>query len=238
MAQTNRKPKSPNKPSGAALDSGAPNNRLFMLSILGIVVLGLAAVAYFASTRTDGESNASRAADGAETAAATADGEPLTPLPDEVRVSDETSDPEFGQLAPTLTGTGFDGGEVTIGPDGTPKAVYFLAHWCSHCQAEVPLVQQMIDDGRVPEGMEIYGVSTAVDAGQGNYPPSAWLDREGFTPTVMRDDADSPAYQAFGGGGFPYVVYLDGENRVIGRSSGSLEAETIEQLWELTAAQG
>lgn len=238
MAQTNSKPKSPNKPSGAGLNSGAPNNRVFVLSIIGIVVLGLAAVAYFASTRTGGESTASRATDGAETAAVTTEGEPLTRLPEDVRVSDETSDPDFGQVAPTLTGTGFDGGEVTIGADGSPKVVYFLAHWCSHCQAEVPLVQQLIEDGRVPEGLDIYGVSTAVDSGQGNYPPSAWLDREGFGPTVVRDDADSSGYVAFGGGGFPYVVYLDGENRVVARSSGSLDADTIEQLWGLTASQG
>lgn len=211
---------------------------MFMLAVGAIAVIGLAAVAYFASTRSTGES-ASGLADGvAQNAEVTVAGDSLSPLPEGMTISGPDTDPLAGQVAPTLTGTGFGGDEVMIEANGAPKAIYFLAHWCPHCQAEVPLVQSMIDEGRKPEALEIYAVSTAVDRGQGNYPPSTWLEGEGFSPPVIRDDADSSAFRSFGGGGFPYVVYLDSENKVVARTSGSLDATSIEQLWQLAVSAG
>jgi thiol-disulfide isomerase/thioredoxin len=225
MAQVTKKPTS-------SMSTPDSSGKGFMIAVAVIVVLGLAAVAFFVTNR--GES-ASIADAGEQTADITIDGAPLAPMPPDVQISD-ASDSAIGTVAPTLTGTNFDDEEITIGPDGRPKAIYFLAHWCPHCQAEVPVVQGLIDAGRVPEGMDIYAVSTSVDRGQGNYPASTWLDEEGFTPTVIRDDEASSALQAFGGSSFPYVVYLDGENRVVTRSSGSLGGDAIGQLWQLAAS--
>lgn len=223
---------------GAKLDPPGQANKGFLLAVGAILVLGIAAVAFVASTRGGDETSSGTDSAGAQTASVQIDGDTLATLPEGLTISDLDTDPVAGQVAPTLTATTFDGGEVTIGADGSPKAIYFLAHWCPHCQAEVPLVQELIDDGKAPAGLEIYGVSTAVNSGQGNYPPSDWLGSEGFTPTVVRDDEDSSAFSAFGGGGFPYVVYLDGENRVVARSSGSLDADTIQRLWQLAAPAG
>jgi hypothetical protein len=50
----------------------------------------------------------------------------------------------------------------------------------------------------------------------------------------MRDDDDSSALLAYGGSGFPYVVYLDGENRVVARSAGELGRDGIVALWNQT----
>ena len=214
----------------------------FMLVVLGLVVVGLAAVAFVvgnsggdevAESAAAGTENAS--SDGAETATVEVVGETLPPMPEGVRISDASNDAAAGTVAPTITGTGFDGSEVTIGPDGRAKAVYFVAHWCPHCQEEVPLVQGLVDQGTVPADLDVYAVSTAVNSGQGNFPPSAWLAEEGFTPMTMRDDETSTAFAGFGGGSFPYVVYLDADNQVVARSAGSLDAETTTQLWELAA---
>ncbi|MEL7208024.1 MAG: TlpA disulfide reductase family protein, partial [Actinomycetota bacterium] len=137
---------------------------------------------------------------------------------------------------PTLQATDFEGNVVTIGADGRPKAIYFLAHWCPHCQDEVPVIQQLIDDGAKPDALDVYAVSTAVDAGRGNYPPQSWLDGEGFEPVVVRDDDTAAAFAGFGGSAFPYVVYLDGDHRVVARAAGNVGAEATTELWELTAA--
>lgn len=57
---------------------------------------------------------------------------------------------------------------------------------------------------------------------------------DGIGPAgVSREDVVELAY---GAGGFPYAVYLDGENRVLARSSGELGSGGIQQLWEATAA--
>src|SRR5680860_677016 len=57
-------------------------------------------------------------------------------------------DSAVGTPAPTMTGTALDGESIKIEPgDGTPKAIVFLAHWCPHCQREVPVVTDWAADG-------------------------------------------------------------------------------------------
>lgn len=207
------------------------SNRLFMLAIVAIVVLGLLAVAFLAANRDGLGEIAEQQTDSVEIS-----GDPIAPMPGQLPVTDLSTDPAAGTVAPTLVGTDFLGNEVSIEADGRPKAIYFLAHWCPHCQEEVPVVQDLIDEGRLPEGLDVYGVSTAVDGSRGNFPPQAWLDRADFSPVVLRDDEAGSAFQAYGGSSFPYVVYLDGENRVIARSAGNLPGDSIVSLWESTVA--
>lgn len=227
MAKTisNSKTQSISNPSQ---DSG----KGFILAIAAILIVGLAAVAFFVTSRGEGAATAEA---GEQVADVAIEGSGLSPMPSGVSLTDASTDPSFGQPIPTLTGTDFDGNEVVIANDGSPKVIYFLAHWCPHCQREVPQVQNLIDAGRVPDGLDIYAVSTAVDRGRGNFPVSSWLEEEGFTPTVVRDDAASSALVSFGNGGFPYAVYVDADNNVLARSSGELGADAIASLWELTA---
>ena len=92
-------------------------------------------------------------------------------------------DPGIGAEAPVLTGQGFDGGAITIGgpqtgSDGRPTLVMFVAHWCPHCQREVPLVVGWRADGTIPSDIDLVAVSTGVDPAYPNYPPSEWLADE------------------------------------------------------------
>src|SRR5690606_35798431 len=57
------------------------------------------------------------------------------PLPE---LSGQAPDPAVGMTMPTLRGASQDGEAMTIGPDGPAKIIVYLAHWCPHCQAEVP----------------------------------------------------------------------------------------------------
>jgi cytochrome c biogenesis protein CcmG, thiol:disulfide interchange protein DsbE len=208
----------------------------FIMIVAAVLVLGLAAVAVLVSTRGEGQVTAEA---GEQTAPVELEGDKLLAMPPNIGLTGPDTDPAYGAVAPKLTGTTFsyDGQrEVTIEADGNPKVVYFIAHWCSHCQAEVPLIQSLIDQGQVPEGLDIYAVSTSVDAGRGNHPVSKWLTDVGFTPPVIRDDAESSALFGYGSGGFPYAVYLDGDNKVLARSSGELGVDAILQMWQITAA--
>ena len=60
-------------------------------------------------------------------------------------------DPAVGRAMPEVRGTSFDGSSVAIANDGRAKVLLFVAHWCPHCQREVPVVQAWLD-GR---GLEI-----------------------------------------------------------------------------------
>ena len=80
-----------------------------------------------------------------------------------------------------------------------------------------------------------HAVTIAVDATRPNYPPSTWL--ENFPGTVLRDSEANDAGLASGVSGIPYTLYLDGENRVVARSVGGLEKDTIIELWQSVIPQ-
>jgi thiol-disulfide isomerase/thioredoxin len=214
---------------------GGSSNRMFILAIAAVAVIGLAVIAILATSRGDDTAATPTGADGAEVAAVEVTQGSLDPLPQGVRVGTAETDPAFGTLAPTLVGTGFDGTEVRIEPDGRPKAIYFVAHWCPHCQEEVPVVEEMAATAAA-DGLDLYAVSTGVDDGQGNFPPSAWLATDGPSLVAVRDDENSSAFLSFGGAGFPYAVYLDADHRVVARSSGNLNADATRQLWAMAVA--
>jgi thiol-disulfide isomerase/thioredoxin len=187
--------------------------------IIGIVIAVFAAAIIM--SRPDAASD--RANGLVQTQTSTITGEALPGYPE-----DGSADPAIGQTAPSVSGKSFDGNAVAIRADNRPKMILFLAHWCNHCQAEVPLVQSWIDSGAAPGDVDFYSVSTAVDANQPNYPPSAWLEREGWAPPVLADDEAGSVADAFGIGGFPFFVFVDGDGKVVQRSAGRIPIETIE----------
>jgi cytochrome c biogenesis protein CcmG, thiol:disulfide interchange protein DsbE len=138
-------------------------------------------------------------------------------------------DGAVGQAAPPLSGASTDGSDMTIEPgDGTPKAIAFLAHWCPHCQREVPTVVQWLEDGNLPEGVELVGVTTGIDRNRPNYPPQQWFERENWdVPTLV--DGDNAAAQAYGLATYPYWVLVDGDGNVVQRWSGETTAEQLTQ---------
>ena len=137
-------------------------------------------------------------------------------------------DPAVGATAPVLEGQDFAGTPVEVGAaTGEPTMVVFLAHWCPHCQDEVPVLVGMRDGGTFPEGVAVVGVSTAVDPTRGNYPPSTWLDAEGWTWPVLADDEQISALSAYGGTSFPFVVLLDGEGTVLARTAGEMTEDQV-----------
>jgi cytochrome c biogenesis protein CcmG/thiol:disulfide interchange protein DsbE len=135
-----------------------------------------------------------------------------------------------GQIAPDVLGKDYDGSVVTITNDGTAKAIVFLAHWCSHCQAEVPRVQEWLNETGGVEGVDMYSVSTAINSGQPNYPGSTWLENENWTVPVVVDNQDSSVLTAYGSGGFPYWVFLNADGTVAVRTAGELSIAQLEEI--------
>jgi thiol-disulfide isomerase/thioredoxin len=144
-------------------------------------------------------------------------------------LDDPADDPAVGMTFPTLTGVDQEGDPLTIEPDGRPKMVLFLAHWCPHCQREVPVVQQWVDDGNLPEGVDLVSVSTAIDPSRPNYPPDAWLAREGWTAPVLVD-SDNSAAEAVGLSAYPFFVAVDSDGKVAQRASGELTTDQLDAI--------
>ncbi len=135
-----------------------------------------------------------------------------------------------GLAAPEIFGQDYSGNDVSVTNDGRAKGIVFLAHWCPHCQEEVPRVQEWLNSGGGVEGVDLYSVSTAANSAQPNYPASSWLEREGWTVPVIVDDKAGSAHGAYGSGGFPNWVFLNADGTVAVRTAGQL---TIPQLEEI-----
>jgi thiol-disulfide isomerase/thioredoxin len=147
------------------------------------------------------------------------------------------ADPALGLTAPTVTGETFDGEQVTIGADGNAKIVVLLAHWCPHCQAEVPLVQSWIESGGLPEGVDLYGVTVLTNRVRDGrtWPPQDWLESEGWTSLTIKDDQQNSIVNAYGMTGTPTYVVLGPDNENLGRISGEVGLGGLETLAGLAA---
>jgi cytochrome c biogenesis protein CcmG, thiol:disulfide interchange protein DsbE len=147
------------------------------------------------------------------------------------------SDPAIGVTAPTVTGETFDGEQLTIGPDGNAKIIVMLAHWCPHCQAEVPVVQEWLESGGVPEGVDIYGVTVLTNRVRDGrtWPPQDWLEEEGWTSPTIKDDQQNSIVSAYGMTGTPTYVVLGPDNENLGRISGEIGLSGLQTLAGLAA---
>ena len=207
------------------------NRTLIIVVGVIVVILGLAGIAVLAGGGDDSSSGG--VVDPSETTSAPS-GEVEQNRPIEVEganvptLADVDPDPALGMAFPTINGQSFDGTPVTIGgaSDG-PTMIVYLAHWCPHCNAEVPELIELNNRDGVPADMRVVAVSTAVDNTAPNYPPSKWLQDEEWPWETMADDANSSAFILGGGSGFPYLVILDADGNILARDSGEKSAEDL-----------
>jgi thiol-disulfide isomerase/thioredoxin len=148
------------------------------------------------------------------------------------------ADPVVGLTAPSAVGADWDDNEVKIEADGRAKIVVFLAHWCPHCQAEVPVVQTWLDEGNLPDDVDIYSVVTSTDRLRPNWPPQDWLEEEGWTVPAIMDNEIGTIAVNYGMSGTPFYVVLDGDNNVIRRASGEIGTAGLNVLVAEAQAAG
>ena len=210
-----------------------PKNRTFVI-VAGVIVL-IVAAALIAVLATGGSDDSTDASDTsgevAQSRPVEITGEPLAPF------ADPAADPAVGQASPVVAGAGFDGTPMTIGgASDNPTMLVFLAHWCPHCNVEIPELIELNDAGGIPDDLDVIGISTAVAADRPNYPPSEWIVDKGWPWPTMADSETSEALDAFGGTGFPFLVILDSDGTVLARQSGESTADELGAWIDATLA--
>ena len=202
-------------------NSSSGRGKFIVGAIIAIVIGGAAIVAISSSgSKSDSATGAI-----SEFSDITVTGDAL-PAFDSVSTAVDTA---IGMPAPVISGKGFTGTSITTEGTGTPMLVLFLAHWCPHCQREVPLLVQWEKDGKTPTGIDVIAVATGTDPANPNYPPSEWLAREQFPALwpVIADSKDKAAANAFGLSGYPYFVLVDAQGNVFKRASGEVSMDDL-----------
>ena len=136
-------------------------------------------------------------------------------------------DPCIGQPVPTLVGADYAGNATTIDPgeDG-PMMIVVMAHWCPHCNDEVPKLVEWGASGDVPDGLQVVGISTAAREGTPNFPPASWV----------ADDEEQTAARAVGTTGYPFIMFVDADGNLLFRVSAELPIVDVQALADQAAA--
>ncbi len=208
------------------------NTRNRLLSLLVILAALVAACGGSTATETpadaaaddSSETETTGGSDAADegTAAATTPSNPLigAALP---QLVDPAADAAIGLEAPGLVAASLTGSTIDIEQaDGRGKVYGFFAHWCPHCQRELPRLVSYIEANGLPASVDFYAVSTAVDPSGDNYPPLDWFEAEQWPYEVLDDSAAGAIAAGFGLPGFPYFVVVGGDGTVVQRASGEL----------------
>jgi thiol-disulfide isomerase/thioredoxin len=144
-------------------------------------------------------------------------------------------DPAVGVVAPTVDGKNYAGDPVSINPSNGPYMVVFLAHWCPHCNAEIPRLLAWKHSGAVPAELNVIGVGTAVSKASINYPPAEWFSNKGWDWPVMADESQGDgnagkAAAAFGATAWPYFVIVGADGKVKVRVSGEVQISELQKI--------
>lgn len=207
------------------------NNTKRIVIAVGVAIVAALLIAVLSGGDSNGDSSGSAANQGdassstGENQAVEVVGAVLEPLPE------SGADPVAGLEAPTINGSSFDSTPITVNPgDGQNYMLVFLAHWCPHCNREVPRLIEWQASGGIPADLQIIGISTAVASDRPNYPPSQWVVDKGWPWPVMADSKNMDAAEAYGVSGFPFFVFVGADGTVKIRKSGEIEIEQLNQL--------
>lgn len=206
----------------------AERRQRIILVVAGVAVLGLAILIALLTARDSSER---------------ADVPSLEEVAGEVEISGETfprhdaegTDPVIGHPAPVVSGEDFDGTPRQIGEPGRPQLVTFAASWCPACQQELPELTAWLEDGNLPDEVDLTMVSTNHDRSRGNWPPQDWYEEEGYPGPILVDDASASAAAAYGLSGTPFWVALDADGQLVWRGSGVIPLEQLNDMAEQLA---
>ena len=231
MAQNQRKKKKSND-----------NSNMKSLFFILVVVVGLAgAIAIGTTAGGDGSVGGANTVATVPGGVQPAEFQKVSVTGDQLeRLPEGAPDPAVGKKAPTLNGFDLRGRPMSIAPgaDGKATLVVFLAHWCPHCNAELPVLKEWRASGKVPANMRVIAVTTGSQKGQANWPPSKWLEVNEWPFDVLADSEEQDGSRAYGVGGYPFMAFIDASGSVVRRTSGQVGLDVIVETANTTAGVG
>ncbi len=127
--------------------------------------------------------------------------------------------------------------EITVDPaDGTPRAWLIWAHWCPHCQRELPpLSEWYAANADQYPSVELISVTSSIDPARGN-PLEPYLDELQLPfPTIL--DPDLVLAEQFGLSAYPFWVFTSGDGTTLLRVAGFLEIDQVANIFTQLEAE-
>jgi hypothetical protein len=102
-------------------------------------------------------------------------------------------------------------------------------------------LNELRDQGRIPDGVNVVAISSAINPDAPNFPPAEWIVNMDWTYQVMADgvDLDRGVFygsEAFGVSGVPFTTLIDGDGNVAARWAGARDPAQIVALLEALVA--
>lgn len=131
---------------------------------------------------------------------------------------------EDGTAAPQVTFEMFDGttGSLSDHYGDRPLIVNFWASWCPPCVTEMPDIEQVHQ--HLGEQVNFLGINTQ----DGEQDARRLVDETGVTYPLAWD-RQGEIFQAFGVFGMPSTFYISSEGQIVGRHTGLLTREALEE---------
>ena len=230
-----RRPQSSNRVKAASRAGGSGSTAWIWIGLVAVViVVGVVAVVASRSGDDAPEGGAASPSGGTVVPAGEIDDPAVTvtgtALPEMASATVPADDPAVGLELPAIEGQTFDGSAMTISPDQGSQVVMAIAHWCPHCNREVPDLQDWLDQNGMPQDVALSAIATDNRSDQVNYPAGQWLRNYGWSVPTMVDDSSNTAAAALGVRGYPTFVAVGPDGTVVARTSGEISIETWEAL--------
>lgn len=143
----------------------------------------------------------------------------------------QSNDPALGTPAPGLSGFDFRGNSVNINTaeSRANTLLVFLAHWCPHCNDEIPKLIEWREAGLIPPDLRVVGITTGSRNDAPNWPPSDWISEKKWPFEVLADSEQQTAALAYGLSAYPFMAIVDADGNLQARFSGVVEPDVLSE---------
>lgn len=183
---------------------------------------------YIVPTRTpDPDATVAPTPEPAPTQAPTEPATPASVAPTKPPASNIPVGTETGQMSPDFSLSDVSGQPVTLSElRGQPVVVIFWASWCTHCEKEMPLMQDMYEKYG-DQGLQVVGVNVPGLGGDTIEKAKAFVAQKGLSFPVVFDQAGQ-TYGAYGVNGVPNLFFIDKDGVMVAAYPGAMDAERLE----------
>jgi thiol-disulfide isomerase/thioredoxin len=132
-----------------------------------------------------------------------------------------------GDAVPDFSAPAIGGGRIDWADyEGRPVVLPVWAPWCVHCQAELPVLNSVMQDY---PNVEMVTIVTGIGDQPG--PDAAeFLADNGITAPTAIDDTTRKLFSAFGLEGYPTVFFVGSDGTVVQQMSGEVPEETLREV--------